>query len=278
MALAGRACAVFGFASHRSLAWGVADAWQRAGASVIFALQTERFRPALEKLTADWPSKPRVVICDATSDAQLSSACEQIADASSGRLHAALHSMAYASQAAMRGRFSDTSREDFRQALDISAYSLIGLSRGLAPIMRRSSPLPGAESSGSSAPNRPSAASRDTSSIITLSYLGAQRVVPGYRVMGVAKAALEASVRYLAEDLGREGVRVNAISAGPIDTLAARGIPGFTAMRDEAAQRAPLGRGISLADVGGMATFLASDAASAVTGQVLYVDSGVSIL
>lgn len=297
--LSGRVGAVFGFASHRSLAWGIADAWRVAGCRVIFALQNERFKSSLDKLTSSWPEKPSVVYCDAAVDSQIDSACAAIGELSGGRVDALLHSMAYATQSGMRARIVDCSREDYRVAHDISAYTLLGLARGLSPFMyrryeseppseedlrlvRRPAPGPGHAASAAAASPPASAAATslfpdvpETSSIITLSYLGAERAVPGYRVMGLAKASLESAVRYLAADMGPRGVRVNALSAGPIDTLAARGIPGFTGMRDQAAQAAPLRRGITLGDVGRAATFLASDYASGVTGHTLYVDNGV---
>jgi enoyl-[acyl-carrier protein] reductase I len=277
--LAGKFGAVFGFASHRALAWSVARSWQRAGCRVAFALQSERFRPALDKLTAEWPEKPHVVYCDVKSDPQIKDACAQIAEHSGGRVDAVLHAMAYASQAAMRGRISECSREDFQLANDISVYSLIAITRELGPVLYRGyETWPPSEPELSLVRSPGAAHEAETSSVITLSYVGAERVVPGYKVMGIAKAALEQTVRYLAADLGPRAVRVNAISAGPVDTLAARGIPGFVDMKRQGIAKSPLGREVEPMDVGGCAAFLASDLSNGITGQVLHVDNGLSIM
>ena len=206
MALAQRACAVFGFASTRSLAWGVAEAWHAAGASLTIAVQSPRFLPALAAATAAWPAPPQALVCDVASDAELEAAFAAIAAAHGGKLHALAHSLAFAPAAAMRAPLLHTARADFLQAHAISAYSLLPMARGALPLMR-------AAGGGS---------------ILALSYLGATRAARNYRVMGAAKASLEACARGLAAELGPEGVRVNVISPGPINTLAARGIEGFT--------------------------------------------------
>jgi enoyl-[acyl-carrier protein] reductase I len=270
--LAGRSAAVFGFASHRSLAWAAAQSFHDAGlTNLIIGMQTDRFKPALGKLTASWPIQPKIVICDATSDSQIASGAEQIAEATGGKLDVCVHSMAWASQAAMRAKdysVLDCNKEDFQKALDISAFSLVSLSKALRPMMaRRKRDESDAHATDSK-----------TSSIVTMSYLGGERVIPGYKIMGPCKATLEHFTRYLASDLGPEGIRVNAISAGPIDTLASRGIPGFTEMKAEAITKAPLRRSITMEDVGNAAVFLGSKESSAITGQVLHVDCGVSIM
>ena len=259
--LAGKRGAVFGFASSRSLAFAIADAWVRGGAeAVTVGIQTARFAPALERATRDWRLRPHVVECDLASDASLERAWAEIgAHHGAAGLQMLAHSAAFASPAALRGRFLDTARADFAAAHDASAYSLVALARGAAPLMARGG---------------------RGGSIVSLSFVGAARAVPAYKVMGAAKASLEACSRALAAELGPARVRVNVVSAGPIDTLAARGIPGFAQLKDAAAARAPLvlGRPLAAADVGALAAFLASDAAEAITGQTLYVDAGYSAL
>ena len=204
--LANRACAVFGFASTRSLAWGIADAYHSAGAALTICVQSPRFLPALAAATAAWPTPPHTLICDVTSDADIAAAFDAIASTHAGKLHALAHSVAFAPAAAMREPLLRTSRADFLQAHAVSAYSLLALARGAAPLM---------EAAGGG-------------SIVALSYLGAARAARTYRVMGAAKASLEACARGLAVELGGAGVRVNVISPGPVNTLAARGIEGFT--------------------------------------------------
>lgn len=260
MALAGKAAAVFGFASTRSLAWGIAHAWHAAGASVTVGIQSERFRGALERATADWAPPPRVVVCDVSRDEEITRAFEDISRATP-RLHAFAHSIAFAPASAMRAPLLQTGRDDFLLAHSVSAYSLIACARAAAPLMRDGSGADGGCAGGS---------------IIALSYLGSQRAAGAYRVMGPAKASLEGCARGLALELGPARVRVNVIAAGPVDTLAARGIVGFADLRQDAISRSPLGRGVTAQDVGATATFLASDAAAAITGQVLHVDGGFS--
>ncbi len=261
--LAGKRGAVFGFASSRSLAFAIADAWVRGGAeAVTVGVQTARFVPALEKASRHWPMRPHVVECDLASDASLARAWDEIGAHHGARgLQMLAHSAAYASPAALRGSLLETARADFAAAHDASAFSLLALARGAAPLMARGG---------------------RGGSVVALSFIGARRAVPAYKVMGPAKASLEACARGLAAELGAQRVRVNVVSAGPIDTLAARGIPGFTALRDAAAARAPLAlpgaRALAAADVGALAAFLASDAAEAITGQTLYVDAGYSAL
>jgi enoyl-[acyl-carrier protein] reductase I len=254
--LAKKAGVVIGFANRHSLAWGVAQAWHKEGAALTICVQSARFRPALDALTAGWPVKPHVVDLDVTSDAQVEAAFASAAEAHGGRLDMLLHAVAYASPAAMKGPLLATTRADFAQALDVSSYSFLAVARAAAPLFEKAR----------------------GGSITTLSYLGASRVVPPYRVMGCAKACLEALARGLAVEMGPQGVRVNVISPGPVNTLAARGIAGFTELREEAESRAPLRRGVSPADVGALAAFLASDAGAGITGATMHVDAGLSAL
>ena len=204
--LAGKACAVFGFASTRSLAWGIAEAWSAAGASLTIGIQSERFRPALQAATAGWPAAPHTVVCDVANDADMEDAFGSIGATHGGLLHALAHSVAFAPSRAMRAPLLDTARDDFLAAHSVSAYSLLALSRGALPLFR-------AAGGGS---------------VVALSYLGATRAARNYRVMGAAKASLEACARGLAVELAAHCVRVNVVSPGPVNTLAARGIEGFT--------------------------------------------------
>lgn len=244
--------AIFGVANERSIAWGIAEAMHKQGARLAFSYAGEvlekRVRPLAESVNSDL-----VISCDVTDDAQIESAFQQISSKWGG-LDAMVHAIAYANREDLEGRFVDTSRKGFSLALDISAYSLVALSRAAAPLMTNGG------------------------AIVTLSYYGAEKVVPSYNVMGVAKAALEASVRYLAADLGPQNIRVNAISAGPIKTLAASGIKGFKGMLHVVEERAPLRRNVTQEDVGATALFLCSELGSAITGETLYVDAGYNIL
>ncbi len=249
----GRRVLVFGLANERSIAWGITQAMQAAGAEFAFTFVGEalekRVRPLAESVGA------RLILpCDVADDAQIDAAFDAIGKVWDG-IDVLIHCVAFANREDLEGRFIDTSREGFRTALDISAYSLVALTRRAVPLL---------------------AARRG--SVLTLSYYGAEKVVQNYNVMGVAKAALEASVRYLAADLGPEGIRVNAISAGPIKTLAASGIKGFRGILGQVEERAPLRRNVTQADVGNTALFLCSDLAAGITGEVVYVDAGYSIL
>ncbi|MEX0892518.1 MAG: enoyl-ACP reductase [Gemmatimonadota bacterium] len=251
--MAGKRVLVFGVANERSIAWGVAEAMAAQGARLGFTYAGEvlekRVRPLAESLGSDL-----VVQCDVTDDAQVDGVFERVREQWGG-LDVLVHSIAYANREELDGQFLRTSREGFRTALDISAYSLVHLTRAAAPML--------IESRGN---------------VVTMTYYGARKVVPNYNVMGVAKAALEASVRYLAADLGAEGVRVNAISAGPIKTLAASGVKNFRGLMAAFEAKAPLGRTVTQEEVGRSALFLCSHLGSGVTGQVLYVDSGYSIM
>lgn len=244
---------IFGVANERSIAWGISQALHAQGARLGFNFVGEalerRVRPLAESVGSDL-----VVPCDVTSDEQIASVFDQIR-ARWGRLDVLVHSVAFANREDLEGRFVDTTRAGFQTALEISAFSLVALARAAEPLL--------AESKGS---------------MVTLTYYGSEKVVQNYNVMGVAKAALEASVRYLAADLGPSGIRVNAISAGPIKTLAASGIKGFRGILGYTAEKAPLRRNVSLEDVAGTALYLCSDLAAGVTGEVVHVDAGYNIL
>ncbi|MGA2990171.1 MAG: enoyl-ACP reductase [Candidatus Korobacteraceae bacterium] len=250
--LEGRNAVVFGVANKRSIAWAIAQRLQAAGASLAITYQNERLRQEAEAMILGLP-RAEPFQCDVSSDSEIAALFEQLAKRY-GRLDVLIHSIAYAPPEELRNEFLATSREGFRIAHEISVYSLIALARAAAPLMT------------------------EGGSIVTLSYFGAQKVVPNYNVMGVAKAALESTVRYLAYDLGKRNVRVNAISAGPIKTLASRGISGLGEMLNAHAERAPLRRNVDVEEVAATAEFLASGKASAITGETLYVDCGYNIM
>ncbi len=250
--LAGKRALITGVANDRSIAWAVAQAFHRNGAELAFTYPGEAMGKRVLPLVQ--PVARAVLDCDVSRDEEIDRTVAAIA-ARWDRLDVLVHSIAYAPREAMAGRFTDvTSREAWRIALDVSAYSLVGLARAFKPLLK-----PGA-------------------SIVTITYYGAEKVVTNYNVMGVAKAALECSVRYLAQDLGQDGIRVNAISAGPLKTLAAAGIKGMRAMLGENAARTPLLRNIDHEDVGDAALYLCSDLARNVTGETLHVDAGQNIL
>jgi enoyl-[acyl-carrier protein] reductase I len=242
---------VVGVANKRSIAWAIARKLDDAGARLVLTYQNERTEGDVRKLAATLRDCAAVIPLDVQDDAQLASSVAAAAEALGG-IDVLVHAVAYARPEDLGGRFIDTGREGFHLALDISAYSLAALAREAEPHMR----------------------ARGGGSIMTLSYIAADRAVPGYNVMGVAKATLESIVRYLAWDLGDGGIRVNAISAGPVRTLAARGIPGFGAMAEKAAQRTPLRRAITQDEVGDAALFLASPLSASVTGETIFVDAG----
>jgi enoyl-[acyl-carrier protein] reductase I len=250
--LQGRTVAVFGVANKRSIAWAIAQQMQQAGAQLAITYQNERLKQEADDLIAALPNA-QAFQCDVSRDEEITQLFEQL-KAQYGKLDALVHSVAFAPAEELKGEFVDTSREGFRMAHDISVYSLVALARAARPLMT------------------------EGGSIITMTYYGAEKVVPKYNVMGVAKAALEASVRYLAYDLGKNKIRVNAISAGPIKTLAARGISGFGEMLKTQAERAPLQRNVDVKEVAETAVFLASDAGSGITGETIYVDCGYNIM
>jgi enoyl-[acyl-carrier protein] reductase I len=248
--LTGKTGLVVGVANKRSIAWAIAQAASAAGARMAVTYQGERLEENVRELSAAL-TDPLILPLDVTNDAQLTTVFERI-EAEFGGLDFVVHGAAYAPREELSAPFVQTTREGFRISLDISAYSLIALARGALPLMER----------------------RGGGSIVTLTYLGSERVFQNYNVMGVAKAALEATVRYLAADLGPKGIRVNAISAGPIKTLAASGISGFSAILQHYRDRAPLRRTVEAAEVAQAAMFLIGDAGRAVTAEVLMVDGG----
>ena len=242
---------VLGVANRRSIAWAIAKRLADGGAELAFTYQGERIEKSVREL-ADSVSSPLVTECDVRSDDDVGRVFDEVGQAFDGEPDLLVHSVAFAAAEDLEGRFTDTPRERFWLALDVSAYSLVSCARAAEPLME----------------------SRGGGSILTMTYLGGERAVPHYNVMGVAKAALDASVRYLAWDLGPKNIRVNAISAGPVRTLSARSIAGFPTMEAIVEERSPLHRHIEADDVGVAATFLLSDDAKNVTGTTLYVDSG----
>jgi enoyl-[acyl-carrier protein] reductase I len=250
--LAGKRAFIVGVATDRSIAWGIAQAMHREGAELAFSYVNDKMKERVVPLAASLGAH-LIMPLDVTRDEQLDEAFGRLAR-EWGQLDIVVHAVAYAPREALAGSFlSATTREGFRIAHDVSSFSLTALARHAQPLMagRRGA-------------------------LLTLTYLGALRSIPGYNVMGLAKASLEANVRFLAADLGPEGIRVNAISAGPIKTLAAAGIPGFRKMLSRVAEVAPLRRNVTLEDVGNAAAFLCSDLAAGITGEILYVDSGFS--
>lgn len=249
MLLKGKKGVVFGVANKRSIAWAIAQSAVREGAQIAITYQGDRLAENANELAASLPGTVTVA-CDVGDEVQVKS-CFATLKSKLGGLDFLVHSIAFAPKEALEGQFLATTREAFQTALDVSAYSLTLLAREAAPLME------GREGS-----------------IVTLTYLGSEKVIPNYNVMGVAKAALESSVRYLANDLGPKGIRVNAISAGPIKTLSASGISGFSKMLDFVAERAPLKRNIEAAEVGDAAAFFLSPLSRGITAQVLFVDAG----
>ena len=251
--LAGKTGVVFGVANKRSIAWAIAQAWAAAGAKLIFNYQGERLKDNVEDLVSEFGEGTPLYPCDVSKDEEIAEFFGKVRGQTE-RLDLMLHSVAFAPKEALEGDFVSTTREAFRMAHDISAYSLVALAREAVPLMTNGG------------------------SIVAMSYYGAEKVVPHYNVMGVAKASLEASTRYLAYDLGTKKIRVNCISAGPMNTLAARGIAGFTAMLKHYEEHAPLKRSCTASELGETGVFLASDGAASITGQVLYVDGGYQIM
>ena len=242
---------VLGVANRRSIAWAIAQRLAEGGAELAFTYQGERIEKSVRDL-AESVGSPLVCECDVRSDESLERTFAQVADTFGGELDLLVHSVAFADARDLEGRFTDTPRDRFWLAVDVSAYSLVACARAAEPLMQ-------AAGGGS---------------ILTMTYLGGERAVPHYNVMGVAKATLDASMRYLAWDLGESGIRINAVSAGPVRTLAARSIHGFPTMESIVEERAPLRRNIESEDVGVAAAYLLSDDARNVTGTILYVDAG----
>ncbi len=251
--LAGKIGLVAGVANKRSIAWAIAQAWHNAGATLAFTYQGERLKENVAELAGTFGPDTLILPCDVARDEEITQVFAKIRE-KFGKLHLLLHSVAFAPKESLEGVFLNTTREAFRVAHDVSAYSLVALAREAEPLMS------------------------EGGSIVAMSYYGAEKVVPHYNVMGVAKAALEASTRYLAYDLGPKKIRVNCISAGPVNTLAARGISGFTDMLKKYEAQSPLKRNVLPDELGATGTFLASDGAAAITGQVLYVDCGYQIM
>ena len=243
---------IFGVANKRSIAWAIAQKLQQAGWQLVITYQNERLAQEAKDLIDELPGTAGFM-CDVSHDEQIAKLFEVLKE-KYGTLQAVVHSVAFAPAADMAGEFLNTTREGFRIAHDVSVYSLIAVARAAAPLMT------------------------DGGGIVTLTYYGAEKVVPKYNVMGVAKAALEACVRYLANDLGSKNIRVNAISAGPIKTLAARGVSGLGEMLKSHAERAPLKRNVAPGEVGSTAAFLLSDGGSGITGETIYVDCGYNIM
>ena len=248
MLLNNKKAVIFGVANTHSIAYGIASAFRREGASLAFSYLNDalkkRVLPIADELEGDFTFP-----CDVSSDADISNAAQAVKE-QWGSVDILVHSVAFAAKEDLKGRFIDTSRDGFKMALDISAYSLIAMCKAFEPLL---------------SPN---------ASVLCMTYYGSQKTIPNYNVMGVAKAALEASVRYLAVDMGKNNVRVNAISAGPIRTLASSGISGFHQIGELFEQRAPLHHLVSIQEIGNAAAFLSSDMASAITGEILYADNG----
>lgn len=251
--LAGKKAIIFGVANQRSIAWAIAQILHEAGARIAIAYQGERVRDGVAKLTASWDDTP-LIECDVSSDDNVEAAFKQVAD-EFGSLDIIVHSIAFANRDDLGGRFVDTGREGFRVALDISAYSLL-------PIVRFGLPLMAANGG----------------SILAMTFQAAERAFPGYNIMGTAKAALENEVRLLAAELGTDNIRVNAISAGPLDTLSSRVIRGYRDMKRIHAERSPMKRNITVDEVAKTALYLCSDLSSGVTGETVHVDTGYHVM
>jgi enoyl-[acyl-carrier protein] reductase I len=244
---------IFGVANKRSIAWATAQALHQSGARLAFAYQGERLKENVERLTADEMPNSPLLSCDVTNQADVEEVFKRLAS-DFGCLDFLIHSIAFAPREALEGEYMKIERDGFLSALEVSAYSLTQLVRAAAPLMT------------------------EGGSIVTMTFHGAEKVYQGYNVMGVAKAALESSVRYLAADLGPKNIRVNAISAGPIQTLAARGVSGLSTMLKAHAERAPLKRNVEPREVGDTALFLCSSLSSAITGETIFVDCGYNIM
>jgi enoyl-[acyl-carrier protein] reductase I len=251
--LEGKKAFIFGVANHRSIAWAIAQALAAEGAQLVLAYQ-ERMEKYVRDLAAKIPGT-ELVLCDVQQDDQLDAAFTRAGEIFGGSIDILVHSVAFAPPSELENPFLDTTRAGFHTALDISAYSLIAMAKRAEPLMKKNG-----------------------GSIFALTYMASERVMPKYNVMAVAKAALECSVRYLAFEMGEHNIRVNAISAGPLNTLAARGISGFTGFRDQVSQVAPLRRNIEQSEVGDTALFLSSSLSRGITGEVIFVDAGYNIM
>lgn len=252
--LKGKKGLVVGVANKRSIAWGISRALSNHGAQLAFTYQGDRLKESVAELASTLPGKSPLYPCDVTKSEEVKGVFDGLTR-DFGALHFLVHAVAFARKEDLDGRTIDTARDGFQLALDVSAYSLIALAKAAEPLLEK-----------------------EGGSIVAMTYLGSEKVVPNYNVMGIAKAALEASVRYLAYDLGKKNIRVNGVSAGPISTLAARGISGFTTMLENHRNRAPLGRNVEVEEVANTAFFLLSPLASGITGEVLYCDAGYRIM
>ncbi|HEY4642976.1 MAG TPA: enoyl-ACP reductase [Thermoanaerobaculia bacterium] len=252
--LDGKTGIIFGVANKRSIAWAIAQALSNEGMRLAFTYQGERLKENVGELSSTL-TDALLLPCDVTIDAEIDTVFQEV-DAKFGRLDTLVHSVAFAPREDLENDFVKTSRDGFKLAHDISAYSLVALTRASLPLFEKSG----------------------GGSVLAMSYYGAEKAVEGYNLMGVAKASLEASIRYLAANLGPKNVRVNAISAGPVNTLAARGIKGFTGMLKHHAERAPLRRNVELDEIGSAALFLCSPMSSAITGEIMYVDCGYNVI
>lgn len=250
--LKGKTAIIFGLANKRSIAWGIAQRLHQAGAQLAIGYQNERMKAEAEDLIAELPGAYGFQ-CDLSNDDEINTVFANLA-ARFKKIDTLVHAVAFAPAAELRGDFLNTTREGFRVAMDVSVYTLIAVCRAAAPLMA------------------------EGGSIMTMSYFAAEKVVPNYNVMAIAKAGLESTVRYLASNLGAKKIRVNAISAGPIKTLAARGVGDLSEMMKTHSDRAPLHRNVDQLEVGGLALFLASDLSSAITGETIYVDCGYNIM
>ena len=252
--LRGKKGLVVGVANKRSIAWGIARALANHGAQLAFTYQGDRLKESVAELAATLPGPSPLYPCDVTKDDEVKKVFEDLGR-EFGALHFLVHAVAFAKKEELDGRTIDTSREGFRIALDVSSYSLITLAKAAEPLLEK-----------------------EGGSVVALTYLGSEKVIPNYNVMGIAKAALESAIRYLAADLGKKNIRVNGVSAGPISTLAARGISGFTTMLEGHRNRAALGRNVEVEEVANTAFFLLSPLASGITGEVIFCEAGYRIM
>lgn len=252
--LKGKKALVVGVANKRSIAWSIAKALSHHGAQLAFTYQGERLKESVAELAQTLPGPSPLYPCDVTQGDEVKKVFEGLTQ-EFGSLHFLVHAVAFAKKEDLDGRTIDTTHDGFQLALDVSSYSLIALAKAAEPLLEK-----------------------EGGAIVALTYLGSEKVVPNYNVMGIAKAALESAVRYLAFDLGKKNIRVNGVSAGPVSTLAARGISGFTTMLEAHRQRSPLGRNVEVEEVANTAFFLLSPLASGITGEVIYCDAGYRIM
>lgn len=252
--LKGKKGLILGVANKRSIAWGIAQTLSNHGAELAFTYQGDRLKESVEELAKTLPGTSPLYPCDVTKDDEIKSVFQGVAQ-DFGSLNFLVHCVAFAKKEDLGGRTVDTSRDGFHLAMDVSSYSLIALIKAAEPLLEK-----------------------EGGSVVALTYLGSEKVIPNYNVMGLAKASLESSIRYLAADLGKKNIRVNGVSAGPVSTLAARGISGFTTMLEGHRNRAPLGRNVEIEEVANAAFFLLSPLGSGITGETIYVDCGYRII